>query len=304
MDQADTPRKTYLVLGASGFLGSYFSSTVKNSILHFRDPDKVTHSRENQNVIWRLDNEAEVRALLKNLPACTIINCIAETNMDLAESHQERTTWLNAELPKLLAIEARKRGFKLIHFSTDAVFHNQGLFRSESDEPIPHSIYGKTKLLGENSVLSEKSDALVLRVNFFGDNPKGNSLFNFFYKNLMSGNQVNGFSDIFFTPIYIEELVKLTLQAEINCPPGLYHLVGSQRISKYIFGRSIAANFKFDPELVIETNLHSQKELNGEIRSRELSLSNQKIQRYGITIGTIENGLYQLKRNIANQGVQ
>ncbi|MDH5605601.1 MAG: sugar nucleotide-binding protein, partial [Anaerolineae bacterium] len=86
---------------------------------------------------------------------------------------------------------------------------------------------------------------------FYGWSLSGNrSLAEFFYNNLIGGRQMNGFTDVKFCPLlanHLADTLLLMLGRELS---GLYHVVGPECLSKYEFGRRIAARFGFNPDLV------------------------------------------------------
>jgi dTDP-4-dehydrorhamnose reductase len=182
-----------------------------------------------------------------------IIHTAANANVDDCQSDPQGAQRLNAELPGELASVCALRGVRLVHISTDAVFDGtlNGVY-TEEQTPHPLGVYAQTKLEGERNVLSANPQAIVARVNFFGWSLSGaRSLSEFFFNKLSAGEQCNGFTDVFFCPLFVGDLADtLTLMLEKNLT-GLYHVVGSQALSKYDFGQRIARQFGFDPGLVI-----------------------------------------------------
>lgn len=104
-----------------------------------------------------------------------LINCAAYTAVDKAESEPEKAGLINATAPGLLASAAEKYGFTLVHISTDYVFDGKHYKPySENDLVSPASVYGKSKLEGENSVWQTEANALIIRTSWmystFGHN--------------------------------------------------------------------------------------------------------------------------------------
>jgi dTDP-4-dehydrorhamnose reductase len=182
-----------------------------------------------------------------------VIHTAANANVDACESDPQGAHRLNAEFPGELAQACARRGMRFVHISTDAVFDGskEGVY-TETDTPNPLSIYAQTKLDGERNVLSVYRDAIVARVNFFGWSLSGSrSLSEFFFNKLSKGEQCNGFTDVYFCPLFVGDLAEtLVLMLEKGLT-GLYHVTGSQAVSKFDFGQRIARQFGFDPQLVI-----------------------------------------------------
>lgn len=105
-----------------------------------------------------------VRSYVRDLKPQLIVNAAAHTAVDLCESDVERAQALNADAPGLLAAEAKRLGAGLVHYSTDYVFDGTktGPY-TEIDRPNPVSVYGKTKLAGEQAVTASGAAALIFR---------------------------------------------------------------------------------------------------------------------------------------------
>ena len=95
-----------------------------------------------------------------------ILNCAAYTAVDGCETNQETAYRINGEGPRLLAEAAVERGCRLIHISTDYVFDGMRPVPQpylEHDPVNPLSVYGKSKLMGEQGVAETAPDSLILR---------------------------------------------------------------------------------------------------------------------------------------------
>nr|CCF78655.1 TDP-rhamnose synthetase, NAD(P)-binding [Rubrivivax gelatinosus S1] len=96
-----------------------------------------------------------------------IVNAAAHTAVDRAESEPELARTINAEAPGLLAREAAARGAWLLHYSTDYVFDGSGTHARAEDAPTgPLSVYGRTKLEGEELVRASGCRHLILRTSW------------------------------------------------------------------------------------------------------------------------------------------
>ena len=96
-----------------------------------------------------------------------IVNAAAHTAVDKAESEQELARLINATAPGLLAQEAHKLGAWLVHYSTDYVFDGSGGQPwVEADTPAPLSVYGQTKLEGEQLIAEHCKNHLIFRTSW------------------------------------------------------------------------------------------------------------------------------------------
>lgn len=100
-----------------------------------------------------LGNEAAIRRVVRGHRPDVIVNSAAYTAVDTAESESTLVANINAHAPGILALEAKRLGAMLVHFSTDYVFDGKksGAY-NDTDTPNPKRVYGVTKLAGEHAV--------------------------------------------------------------------------------------------------------------------------------------------------------
>jgi dTDP-4-dehydrorhamnose reductase len=185
---------------------------------------------------------------------------------------------MNSEFPRKLADYVARGGARLVHISTDAVFDGRRGGYQEEDLPNPLSIYAKSKLQGERGVMEANPEAIVTRVNLFGWSLSGRrSLAEWFINNLSAGQQVRGFSDVYFCPLLANDLSILLLRMLERRLQGLYHVVSSDCASKYEFGVRLADLFGLDRGLITPASV--EKAGLEAVRSPNLTLISDKIVR-------------------------
>jgi len=114
-----------------------------------------------------LSDEHAVINYLQQLKPDMIVNAAAWTAVDLAESSSDDAYQLNHRLPKILAEYSARHGSWLIHYSSDYVYPGDGEQPwSESDTTGPLSVYGASKLAGDESVIESGADALIFRTSW------------------------------------------------------------------------------------------------------------------------------------------
>lgn len=267
-----------LVTGASGLLGLNLSLQMAGShLITGVDRQKLAKVPFDLLKADLLDADV-IPWLLDESQPDSLIHCAANANVDACELDPDNVQRLNADLPGDLASTCFDRNIRLLHISTDAVFDGtkEGIY-TEEDEPNPLGVYAQTKLDGERAVLKANPNALIARVNFFGWSLNGSrSLAEFFVNNLGAGNQVNGFDDVWFCPLFIGDLADTLLGMLEKSLSGLYHVVGSRAITKYDFGRAIARQFGFDEDLikpisVFESGLTARRSQNLRLSIHKLS---------------------------------
>jgi len=104
---------------------------------------------------------------IHNISPSVIVNAAAYTAVDRAESEPEIAEIINVDAVGVMANEASRLNIPLIHYSTDYVFDgtNSGLYL-ENDKTNPLSVYGKTKLQGENEIRSSGCKHLIFRTSW------------------------------------------------------------------------------------------------------------------------------------------
>src|SRR5574341_709266 len=207
-----------------------------------------------------------------------LVNCAALASLEKCEEYPKRAKFLNTDLPGELATTCAKRGIHFVHISTDAVFDGEKKdFYTEEDEPNPLGTYSQTKLDGERAVEEANPKAIIARVNFYGWSLHGmHSLGELFVNNLSAGKHMDGFTDIIFCPMFVNHTARILMSMLEKDLRGLYHVVGSQPMSKYQFGIEIARKFglrenQIDPKSVLSSELTARRAHNLRLSTHKLS---------------------------------
>lgn len=188
-----------------------------------------------------------------------IINCIAYTNVELAEKQKKELMLINFKFVKFLAQECQKQKIKLIHFSTDYVFDGKkGCPYIENDIPNPINLYGQSKLNGENAILESKSESIIIRTSWLYSSYGNNFLKKIIYHG-QTKDSINIVDDEFGNPTSADELARCVFQLLLNWgklkdTPKIFHISGSEgcnwfQFTKYIFDISKRYGFKINAQL-------------------------------------------------------
>jgi dTDP-4-dehydrorhamnose reductase len=155
-----------------------------------------------------------------------VINAAAYTNVDAAETDHEGSYQLNALGPRNLALATADRNLPLLHVSTDYVF--DGLSNRpyhEFDQPRPLSIYGKSKLAGEQAVISLNPHHYIVRTAWLY-HPEGRN----FPRTMLTQShrdEVRVVSDQYGSPTYAPHLAEAIAKVVETGAYGIYHFAGS-----------------------------------------------------------------------------
>lgn len=127
----------------------------------------VAAGRRGDGPVADLAQPESLAALVRAVQPALIVNAAAHTAVDRAESEPALAQALNADAPGVLAREAAVLGATLVHYSTDYVFDGSGHAPRDEDAPTaPLSVYGRTKLAGEQQVLASGCRHLILRTSW------------------------------------------------------------------------------------------------------------------------------------------
>lgn len=180
-----------------------------------------------------LSNPEAIRKLVADVAPQVIVNPAAYTAVDKAEIEPALAQAINGTAPGVFGEEAKRLGALVIHYSTDYVFdgtHN-GVY-GEGDAPNPQSVYGKTKLAGEQALKASGADYLIFRTSWvFGAH--GANFAKTMLRLASERESLKIVADQFGAPTSAALLADVTAQVlsqfqrqgRVGFPFGLYHLV-------------------------------------------------------------------------------
>jgi dTDP-4-dehydrorhamnose reductase len=221
-----------LVIGAKGMLGRDLMEVLRSSFL----TDEV--------IGWDIEEidirvEKDTVGKIETLRPRTVINVAAYTDVDRCESDEAEALAINAEGMKHVATAASRCHAKVVYLSTDYVF--DGMKKApyvEDDRPHPVSVYGRSKLKGEEYVQRAVKDALIVRTQWlYGKHGK-----NFVMAILRQAKEKKALSivnDQTGSPTYTRDLsraISVLLQQKAT---GIFHVTNSGHCTWYAFGREI-----------------------------------------------------------------
>ena len=232
--KVNSPLKNVLVTGANGQLGNEMRRAAvadTGCVYHFTDVAELD-----------ICDEEAVERFVADCDIDCIVNCAAYTNVNKAEEDTVLCDKLNHLAPANLARVAARHGAALIHVSTDYVFNGKHhLPYKEDDATCPNSVYGTTKLAGEEAILALCSNAVIIRTAWlyssFGNN---------FVKTMLRLGRERATLGVVFdqigTPTYACDLaraIQCILHQDIV--PGVYHYSNEGVCSWYDFTKAIFA---------------------------------------------------------------
>lgn len=187
---------------------------------------------------------AALSARVRTLKPDVIVNAAAYTAVDKAESESDLARAINAEAPAMLAREAAELGALLVHYSTDYVFDGSGNTpRNEQAATGPLSVYGVTKLAGEQAIAASACRHLIFRTSWVYAARGGN-----FAKTMLrlasERDQLKVVADQFGAPTGADLIADVTAHAirrtlDEPARQGLYHLVAAGETTWFDYARYV-----------------------------------------------------------------
>jgi len=227
-----------LILGANGQLGSEFKTFLKDKVEIFAFDHKELDILDLSNLINKFfDLSPEV-----------VINCAAYTKVDQAE--KDLAYQINALGAKNVSFASLKIKAKVVYFSTDYVFDGaKNSPYTELDKPNPLSIYGKSKLFGEEFTKQFNPNHLILRISWlYGIN--GSNFVKTIVKLAKEKGELKVVDDQFGTPTYTFDVVKQTWKLIQEDSVGLYHSSNTGQTTWFDFAKEIVEQLNLNAKVL------------------------------------------------------
>lgn len=193
-----------------------------------------------------IDGDATCRCLDEIRPDF-IVHCAAVTDVERCEAQSEYVHAVNVGATERIARWAGQHDASLTYISTDSVFDGTKGSYSEENAPAPVNHYARTKLAGEQAAAGLCADSLVVRTNFYGWNENGKpTMAKWMHHKLLCGETLMAFTDVYFSPLFVNDLAKLILELISRGANGIFHLGAKNSCSKYEFANLLCKAFGFD----------------------------------------------------------
>jgi dTDP-4-dehydrorhamnose reductase len=199
------------VLGANGQLGV--------ELVRLLGPESaVPHAAVS------ITDASAVEAVIANREPEVVFNCAAYNAVDQAESEKDTAYAINAEGPRIVAGVCRRNDAWFVHFSTNFVFDGAGAEPYiESDVPAPLSVYGSSKLAGEENALHEGAHVLVVRTAAVFGRSTGRSFPERIAERARAGQSLRVVSDQTVNPTYARDLAAAAVELAGQRIAGVVH---------------------------------------------------------------------------------
>lgn len=196
-----------------------------------------------------ITDAAAVRAIVN--PGDVLINCAAYTAVDRAETDTEAAFAVNATGPRVLAQVCADNGARLLHVSTDYVFPGTGSHPYETDDPTdPATVYGRSKLAGEQAVLELAPQATVVRTAWVYTGT-GSDFVATMLRLERERDTLTVVNDQLGSPTYTRDLASGLLElAGLPDAPRILHATNAGQATWFDLARAVFAAIGADPQRV------------------------------------------------------
>jgi len=203
-----------LVTGAAGQLGTDVVLELKRR--------EIAHLSIDIAELDITDSNAVIQFIINHTPSC-VIHCAAYTAVDAAEDNAELCMQINAIGTENIAKACREINTEMIYMSTDYVFNGEGETPYETDAPkSPLSVYGRSKLIGEEAVLRHLDKYYIVRTSWvFGHH--GNNFVKTIIRLAKERAELNVVDDQIGSPTYAPDLAALLCDMVLSGKYGVYH---------------------------------------------------------------------------------
>jgi len=300
-----------LATGLTGLIGSRFAELL-DGVYEF---EHISTS----NGINILDKSAVLDKIVSS-DANTVIHMAAKTNVDGCEEDKERdkellsfgnteekedawrkekTAWAVNVFGTQNVIDAcQKTNKKIVYISTDFVFDGTKRSYTEDEKPNPINWYAKTKYEAEKLIQNSGLDYIIVRIAYpYRALFERNDFVRGLIDRLEKSQKLSMVWDHIMVPTFIDDIVN-ALDVLIRMEQkGIFHVVGSQKLSPYEAAIKIARAFDLDESVILKT---TRREYFAGKAPRPfcLYLKNDKISKLGIEMSTFDKGLIEIKNQI------
>jgi dTDP-4-dehydrorhamnose reductase len=241
-----------LITGASGFLGWNLCQVARADWevhgIYNRHPIDIPDVSLHQ---VDLTDANLVKTAIERIAPVGVIHTAAASSPNFCQAHPAESYLINVTATENLAKVCFQAKIPFVFTSTDLVFDGTQPPYQETDPVSPINIYGEQKVAAERAILAVYPRATICRMPLMFGNapPTAMSFIQPWLESLKSDRSLQLFVDEFRTPVSAITAAHGLLLA-LQLAPGIIHLGGKERISRYEFGRLLAEVFNFNPTLL------------------------------------------------------
>lgn len=282
-------KKTILVTGLHGYIGSRFAQMADESVRIIdlnRRGEKFRSDNISEVVRADITDYKELFNTIKDKKVDVVLHLAAKTHIDNCEKDKKygskSETWeVNVVGTKNIVRISKEIGAYLIYLSTECVFDGKKGFYKEEDDPNPINWYGYTKFRGEQEVIKNTKKFCILRsVLAYGHPLKfPYDLCRIIWEKIGENKKFKAVNNQYLTLTFIDDLVRTIFTLIERNPYGIYHFAGKQVYTPYDLAQIIRDYLKLKEKKEISVDLVQYFGGRAKYRLENSSLSSDKIKR-------------------------
>lgn len=293
-------KQKILIYGITGLVGTRLGQLLSKKYNLIGPPHSLLDLKDKRGIHQNL---------LDTQPS-KIVYCAGITKVDQAQVNKKLAFDINYKAIDFISKKAAKLGIQIIYLSTDAVFDGRQKTRpyTETDPTNPISVYGKSKLAGEDATLNASNNNVVVRtIMIYSANFQHKLDFaRVTYFSLRNNQFFEGIVDQYVNPTFVDNLVNALDKIIANKVSGIFHIAAKDYVSNYEFAKKIANKFNFDTHLLKKVYFEDFFKDKPAPRTQYSWLDTRKFQKlFGKNIlKTINKSLTEFKKQIDSEEIE
>jgi dTDP-4-dehydrorhamnose reductase len=291
-----------LIIGASGFLGQYLLQHLQGFPGHQVSGTYHTTMPQIQGCSWHqvdVTDPEQLGEVFQLTRPEVVAHLAAMADVNQCQRMPQQSTEINVRGTEYITRLCALHRAKLVFLSTEYVFSgDQGYYR-EDDSPQPTTHYGQTKWEAEQAVAREAEWWSILRTSLVYGWPMAANRSNLVTRlldSLRSGRPFYGYTDMYRSPVYVEDVVEGIIKLAQGDYPGVHHVAGPEWMNIGEFARTVAEVFDLNQDVLMLTPTPPEEV--DSPRPRRLGLdSTRTLRLLGIQPLDMVSGLKQMQIN-------
>ena len=254
-----------LIIGASGFIGQHLLQRLQSSPEHEVRGTYLTAMPQTQGCSWHqvdVTDPEQLGAVFRLTQPEMVVHLAAMSDVNQCQRTPQRASEINVRGTEHIAKLCALYQAKLLFLSTEYVFSgDQGYYR-EDDAPQPTTHYGQTKWEAEQAVAREAEQWSILRTSLVYGWPMAANRSNLVTRlldSLRSGRPFHGYTDMYRSPVYVEDVVEGIIKLAQGDYSGVHHVAGPEWVNIGEFARAVAEVFDLNQDVLILTAAPSEE---------------------------------------------
>lgn len=242
-----------LIIGASGVLGNrLYNDAIKKKW----DVLGTYYSHECKGLFYLdLADRGSIARVFSFFEPDVIVLAGGITNVDVCELKPRLAENINIKGTFSITKETMRIGAKLVYLSTDYVFDGAHGPYKEENKTLPINVYGKSKLEAEGLVKCLDGHLIIRTSQLYGFDPRGKNFTVEIIKNMRDKKIIYAAGDFYSTPTYTGSLSEAIVQLIKKGRTGVYHVSGTEFLSRYDYVCKISDIFGLDKSLIEKVRL-------------------------------------------------